>query len=215
MTSTRRKRKGCRQPENAAAANSIKLLCKTGARVVVLAHQGRFNKDDCISLKQHAALLKKRGAKIEFVPQSIGEKAEKAIKKLKNGQSILLENLRFNPEEEMKFDSQTKKELIKFLAPLAQAFVNDAFSVSHRNHESIVGFADKLPCYAGPLLEKEVTAANAATHEARHPCVYLLGGNKPDDAVKIMEFVLEKMRTRFACREDWRIVLVGAREYLR
>ncbi|MBI5636306.1 phosphoglycerate kinase [Candidatus Micrarchaeota archaeon] len=179
-------------PRIAAAADSIKLLCKTGAKVVVLAHQGRFGKEDCISLKQHAALLKKRGAKIEFVPQSIGEKAGNAIKKLKNGRALVLENLRFNPEEEMKFDSQTKKELVKFLAPLSQAFVNDAFSVSHRNQESVVGFAAMLPCFAGPLFEKEVTAANAATHEARHPCVYLLGGNKPNDVVKIMEFVLEK-----------------------
>lgn len=175
------------------SAKTIKELCDKKAKVVILAHQGREGEPDFISLKEHAKLLSKYAKiKIKFVDDIVNEKAINAIKSLKAGEALLLENVRFLDDEEIEKtpEEHRNSSLVKTLTPLADVFVNDAFSASHRSHSSIVGFID-LPCVAGRLMEKELKSLEKVTNPKR-PNLYVLGGAKPDDCIKIMEFGLEK-----------------------
>ncbi|MDA3836706.1 MAG: phosphoglycerate kinase [Nanoarchaeota archaeon] len=163
------------------AAKTIKALQKKGARVVVVAHQGNPGKKDFLPLKQHNKLLNKF-VKIKFIDDVIGEKAINAIGKLKSGEAILLDNVRQIPDE---FTPKKKGNvLLKKLAPLFDVYVNDSFSVCHREHTSIVGFPQiiKETC-AGLLLEKEV---NALKKVSMKNCVYILGGAKPETNIKLL-----------------------------
>ena len=114
-------------------AKTIAELKKKGAKVIVVSYQSRKGKKDFISLKEHAKLLNKK-TKIKFVEDIIGKKAEKAIKELKNGEAILLENIRFLPDEKK---PSKKNKIITFFKDKIDFYVNDAFSVSHRNETTI------------------------------------------------------------------------------
>jgi len=162
------------------AASTIKTLKRKGARVVVIAHQGNVGKRDFLDLGQHVKLLNKF-VKVKFVRDVIGKKAVGAIKKLKNGEAILLENVRFEKAEFEKVSRNNK--LIKALVPLADIYINDAFSVSHREHTSIVGFVKYLPSCAGPLVEKELSALKKINLKN---CLYILGGGKPESNIKLL-----------------------------
>ncbi|MEM5777373.1 MAG: phosphoglycerate kinase [Candidatus Aenigmatarchaeota archaeon] len=175
------------------SAKTIKELCEKGAKVVVLAHQGRKGDNDFISLREHAEMLSQYiGKKVIFIDSIIDEKAKNAIKSLKSGQVILLENVRFLEDEDIEKTPEEHKNssLVKALMPLADVFVNDAFSASHRSHASIVGFVD-LPKIAGRLMEKELKSLEK-TMNPEKPNIYILGGAKPDDCIKIMNYGLEK-----------------------
>jgi len=175
------------------AAKTIKELCDKKAKVIILAHQGRKGDPDFISLRQHAELLSKYvGKKVEFVDSIIDEKAISKIKSLKYGDALLLENVRFLEDEDVEKSPEEHKNssLVKALEPLADVFVNDAFSASHRSHSSIVGFVN-LPKVAGRLMERELKSLEKITNPKR-PNVYILGGAKPDDCIKIMNYGLEK-----------------------
>jgi len=176
------------------AAKTVKELAEKKAKVVILAHQGRKGDVDFISLKQHANLLSKHsGIKIDFVESIIDDKAIKKIKSLKSGQALLLENVRFLDDEDIEKTPEEHKNssLVKTLSPLADVFVNDAFSASHRSHASIVGFSNLMPVIAGRLMEKELKSLERALNPKR-PNIYILGGAKPDDCIKIMNYGLEK-----------------------
>ena len=176
------------------AAKTIKELCEKKAKVVILAHQGREGEPDFISLKQHASLLSQySGKKIEFVDSIIDDKAKNKIKALKPGEAVLLENVRFLEDEEMEKtpEEHANSSLVKALGPLADVFVNDAFSASHRSHSSIVGFSTLMPTIAGRLMEKELKSLEKIKNPER-PNIYILGGAKPDDCIKIMSYGLEK-----------------------
>ena len=163
------------------ASETIKFLQKKGARVIVIAHQGNPGKDDFTSLKEHSKLLDKY-SKIKFIPDLIGKQAEKAIQELKPGQAILLENIRFEKDE---FNPKNKQnKILKFFLPLIDIYVNDAFSVCHREHTSIVSFPKYRPACAGLLLEKEVTALKKISIKN---CLYILGGAKPGDNLKLLK----------------------------
>ena len=161
------------------AAKTISYLKDKKAKVLVLAHQGQPGKSDFLSLEQHAKLLNKF-TKIKFVNDIIGNKAKKAIKNLKAGEAILLENIRF---EEDDFNPEKKDNRLLKLTKLCDIYVNDAFSVCHRNESSIVLFPKHLPSYAGLLLEKEVNALNKIKIKN---CLYILGGAKPEDNMKLL-----------------------------
>ena len=140
--------------------STIKELSEKGAKVVVLAHQGRKGDSDFIPLKQHAEILAKvLGKPVKYVDDLYGEKAKEAIKELKDGEVLVLENVRmFDHEtEEGTPEEQAKKELVVNLAPLADLFVNDAFSAAHRAHVSIIGFTAVLPSVAGRVMERELS----------------------------------------------------------
>jgi len=174
--------------------STIKELSQKGARVVVLAHQGRPGDPDFTPLKEHAQLLGKvLGKPVKYVDDVFGEKAQKAIKELKNGEILVLDNVRNFADEQKKGtpEDHAKTELVRKLAPLADVFVNDAFAAAHRAHVSIVGFTAVLPSVAGRIMEREVKALTKVVQNPEKPCVYVLGGAKADDALKISQYVLK------------------------
>jgi phosphoglycerate kinase len=174
-------------------SKTIKELAERGAKVVVLAHQGRKGDPDFVSLEQHAKLLEKYvGRKVEFVPDIIGEKAKQKIKSLKKGEILLLDNVRFLEEEtkELSPEEHAKSSLVKELSKLADIFVLDAFSASHRSHASIVGFVHVLPTYAGRIMEKELISQEKALNPLGMN-VFVLGGAKPDDCLNIIEYMFK------------------------
>jgi len=164
--------------ESAVTINELK---GKKAKVVVIAHQGRKGDDDFTSLKQHAKLLSKF-TKIKFIGDTVGEKARKAIQGLKNGEAILLENIR-GVEDEFKPEKRQENEIVKFFVPLVNVYVNDSFSVCHREQASITLLPKYIPCFAGRLLEKEV---NALKKIRIKECLYILGGAKPEDNLKLL-----------------------------
>jgi len=173
--------------------STIKELAKKGAKVVVLAHQGRKNDSDFIPLKQHAEILANvLGKPVKYVDDIFGEKAKDAIKELKSGEVIVLENVRmYDAEtEEGTPEDQEKKELVVNLAPLADLFVYDAFSAAHRAHVSIIGFTAVLPSVAGRVMERELCSLRKILEKPENPCVFVLGGSKADDSLEISRYVL-------------------------
>ena len=172
---------------------SIKELSQKGAKVVVLAHQGRPSDPDFTPLREHAQILGKiLGNPVKYVDDVFGEKAQKAIRELKNSEILVLDNVRNFPDEQKKGtpEEHAKTEMVKKLAPLANVFVNDAFAAAHRAHVSIVGFTAVLPSAAGRIMERELKALGKVLHNPEKPCVYILGGAKADDALKISQYVL-------------------------
>jgi len=174
--------------------STIEELSQKGAKVVVLAHQGRPGDPDFTPLKEHAEILGRILKKpIKYVDDVFGEKAQKAIRELKNGEILVLENVRTCADEQKKGtpEEHAKTEFVKKLAPLANVFVNDAFAAAHRAHVSIVGFTAVLPSVAGRIMERELKALGKVLHNPEKPCVYILGGAKADDSLKISQYVLK------------------------
>jgi phosphoglycerate kinase len=176
-------------------AQTVRELSDKGARVVVLAHQGRKGDYDCISLSQHALLLGNEVKKpVRFVDDVCGKKAKDAIRSLKDGDILLLDNVRFL-DDEAKYktiEENAKATLVKELSPYCDVFVLDAFSAAHRAQASIVGFYKK-PVVAGRVMERELDALNKLKEPA-HPSVFIFGGAKPDDSIGIMENWLSEGR---------------------
>jgi len=173
---------------------TIKELVQKRAKTVILAHQGRPGEPDFIPLKQHAEILGRvLGSPVRYVDDVYGEKAQKAIKELKPGEVLVLENVRTFPGERKKGtpEEHAKTELVKSLAPLADIFINDAFAAAHRAHASIVGFTAVLPSAAGRIMERELKALSRVLEAPEKPCVYVLGGAKADDSLEISRYVLE------------------------
>ncbi|MEM2561520.1 MAG: phosphoglycerate kinase [Candidatus Bathyarchaeia archaeon] len=173
---------------------TIKELSERGAKVVVLAHQGRPGDPDFIPLEQHAQILGRVLSKpVKFVNDVYGEKAKNAIKELKSGEILVLDNVRNFPREakDAPPEDHAKSELVANLAPLSDLFVNDAFAAAHRSHASIVGFTVLLPSAAGRIMEKELRALGKVMENPEKPCIYVLGGAKADDSLRISKYVLD------------------------
>ncbi len=173
---------------------TIKELAEKGARVVVLAHQGRKGDPDFITLKQHAELLSKAlGKPVKYVDDVFGDKAKSEIRKLKSGEILVLDNVRgFAGEtKEGTPEDHAKTDLVRNLAPLADYFVNDAFAAAHRAHVSIIGFTAVLPSAAGRIMEKELKSLSRVLEKPEKPCVFILGGAKADDSLEISKHVLD------------------------
>lgn len=172
---------------------TIKELAEKGAKVVILAHQGRKGDPDFIPLKQHAEILCKILKKpVRYVDDLMGDKAKDAIKKLKSGEILVLRNVRNFPNEtkEGTPEQHAETELVKALAPLADIFVNDAFAAAHRAHVSIIGFTAKLPSAVGRIMEKELRSLSRVLENREKPCTFILGGAKADDSLEISNYVL-------------------------
>lgn len=162
------------------AATTVKTLQKRGAKVVILAHQGTVGNRDFISLKKHSIELSLY-CKVKFVGDIFGKKAKTAIKLMKSGDAVLLENVRFENDE-----FKPRKKGNKFLGNFASMFdlyVNDSFSVSHRDHTSITGFPRIIKSCAGPLVLKETRALEKLKLGR---CLFILGGGKPKTNVKLL-----------------------------
>ncbi|WP_407393930.1 phosphoglycerate kinase [Methanobrevibacter sp.] len=174
-------------------AQTIKELSTKGAKVVLLAHQSRPGKNDFTTLSQHAdALSDLLNLRVKYVDSLFSSAAIKAIENLENHDILLLENARFFSEESLKRspEEQSKTLLVKNLSPLIDYFVNDAFAAAHRSQASLVGFTVNTPSAAGRVMEKELTVIQDALDNVEHPCVFLLGGMKPEDSIEVMENVL-------------------------
>jgi len=172
---------------------TIKELAEKGAKVVVLAHQGRRGDPDFIPLKQHAEILGKILKRpVQYVDDVYGEKAKNAIKSLKSGEILVLDNVRSFAGEtkEGTPEQHAKTELVQNLAPLADLFVNDAFAAAHRGHVSMIGFTAVLPSVAGRIMERELKSLSRALEKPEKPCLYIMGGAKADDSLEISKYVL-------------------------
>jgi phosphoglycerate kinase len=171
---------------------TLKELSQKGAKVVVLAHQGRPGSEDFKPLEKHAKKLSSAlGLEVKYIPDVFGPSARQAIKSLRPGEVLLLENVRFCEEEALNRPAEelAKTNLVRSLAGLVDVYVNDAFGTAHRSQPSLVGFAALLPTFAGRLMEREIRGLSMALSPKR-PCVYAIGGAKVDDALRIIENAL-------------------------
>jgi len=167
---------------------TIKELRKKGARVVIMSHQGRPGNKNFRSLEEHAKLLK-----VKFVRGFNTDKAMKATLDLKNGEALLLENVRNLKEE---FNPSLNNKMVKKFKGVFDIYINDAFSVSHRNHTSIVSFPRVMPSGIGRLMEKEL---NHLEKLDLAKTLFILGGAKPVDNILLMKAVLKKKGRVLTC----------------
>jgi len=154
---------------------TIKCLQKKKAKIIIISHFGRpkGKRIKKYSLQPVYKNLKLKIKHLKFISDYFGKKVETVIKNMKNGEAILLENLRFYPGEK-----ENDKNFAKNLARFADIYINDAFSVCHREHASIVAITKFLPSYAGFLLEKEIKNLSAMIKKPRHPFIVIIGGVK-------------------------------------
>jgi len=174
-----------------AALQTLRYLHDHGARTIVLSHLGRPDGQavPALSLRPVAAELGARlGLKVAFASDCIGEPAETAVTALRDGDTVLLENVRFHPEEEANDTAFAER-----LASLGDLYVNDAFGTAHRAHASTEGIARYLPAVAGFLMEAELTALTALTHDPRKPFVCAIGGAKVKDKLGVFTTLLERV----------------------
>ncbi len=163
------------------------------AKVAVLSHQSRPGKDDFTSLQQHAAVLRKNCSQnVRFIDDVMGPAAREAIKEIRSGEVLVLDNVRFCAEENLedKGEKLAKTNLVSRLAPLFDLYVNDAFAAAHRSQASLVGFPYLLPSAAGKLMEKELAALKRLIAKPDRPSTYVLGGAKVEDKVPVIENIL-------------------------
>ncbi|CAG0958610.1 MAG: phosphoglycerate kinase [Candidatus Methanoperedens sp.] len=165
------------------------------SKVVILSHQSRPGKSDFTTMEPHARLLSKLMKRnINYIDDIFGSHAIDSIKKMSIGDIILLENTRFYSEESIERAPKDHKKthMVRRLAAVCDIFLNDAFSVSHRSHLSVTGFTESLPSIAGRIMEKEIDSLNRGMSCSERPCVYVLGGTKVDDSIKVTKNVLER-----------------------
>ena len=161
-------------------------------KLVILAHQSRPGKKDFTTLENHARVLSRLlGREVEYIDEVFSTRAIERIKNARMGDIILLENIRFYAEEQLKRspEEHSSSFIVRRLYPHFAIFVNDAFSASHRAHASLVGFPPVIPSVAGRLVEKEVLALTKALRSPGRK-VFILGGAKVDDSVKVLKNVL-------------------------
>lgn len=176
-------------------AKTIRELSDKGAKIVVLAHQGRKGDLDFIPLRDHSEILQRiLNRPVKYVKEIVGDSVFQKIRDLKKGEIIILENIRFHPDETINnnFKEHAKSELIRNLAELADVFVLDGFSVSHRSHASVIGFTEVLPCVAGRVMETELSIMDKITKELKKPFLCFLGGSKVEKGSDFIDFLITK-----------------------
>ena len=174
-----------------AALPTIKYLIENNAKIILCSHLGRpkgevkpeFSLD--IVAKELSRLL---GKEVVLAKDVVGEDAKAKAAALKEGDVMLLENVRFEPGEE-KNDENLSKEF----ASLAEVYVNDAFGTAHRAHSSTTGVASYLPAVSGFLIEKELNFMGSALENPERPFMAILGGRKVSDKIGVIESLLEKV----------------------
>tara|TARA_B100001123_G_scaffold169209_1_gene194539 strand:+ start:292 stop:1488 length:1197 start_codon:yes stop_codon:yes gene_type:complete len=177
----------------------IKELIKKKAKVILISHLGRPEGkiDQKLSLKPIASILENLlNSKVYFSDQSYGEIVEKKSKRIKSGEVLLLENIRFNKEEEL-----NGKGFAKELSKLGDIYINDAFSCSHRAHASVDEITKYINAYAGKLLIEEVKVIKMLTINAKKPIACILGGSKISTKIGVIVNLMKQIKT---------IVIVGA-----
>ncbi|MFH1394171.1 MAG: phosphoglycerate kinase [Candidatus Micrarchaeota archaeon] len=176
-----------------AHAITVRELSDRGAKVIVLAHQGRRGSKDFMSLEQHAKYFHKAIERdVYFVDDVIGENAKKAISRMEDGHVLLLDNVRQLTCETENDDGYGK--IVHELSPLVDWFVLDALSVAHRPHSSVIGFCNTLPCFAGDVLSAEAEAVESVRDS--RDVIFIFGGSKVRDSFTVMEEWLASNRAR-------------------
>lgn len=186
------------------AAPTINYLIKEGAKVIVMSHLGSPKNQRNIGektsllqrlsrkrpegsiypIKEHLSLAIKRP--VDFVNDCIGEKVNKRISEMEEGQVLLLENVRFYKEEK-----ENSMDFARRLSSLADVYINDAFSVSHRNHASVASVSRFLPSAAGMLLQKEINTLQEIKKDKRRPLVVVIGGAKIKSKMSAVSYFLK------------------------
>ena len=172
-----------------ASVPTIKYLLKHKCKVIIISHNGRpeGKRVETMSLKpvaqRLATILHHR---IRFVGDCVGPKVETAVGQMKNGDVLLLENLRFYKAEE-----KNDPKFTKALASLADVYVDDAFAAVHRAHASIVGVAELLPHAAGKLVANEYTSLHALLEKPKKPVTAIIGGAKVSDKIEVLENLIK------------------------
>mgnify|MGYP001171018676 CR=1 FL=1 len=175
------------------ALPTIKYLVDKGAKTILVSHLGRPNNgfEDKFSMKPTAVRLSELlGKPVIMASDVIGEDAKAKAAALKEGEVLMLENVRFHKEEE-KNDPAFAKEL----STLAEIYVNDAFGTAHRAHASTAGLADYLPAVCGYLIQKEIDVMGKALSNPARPFVAILGGAKVSDKIAVIENLIDKVDT--------------------
>lgn len=170
---------------------TIELLVGKGARVVIGSHLGRPKGKPNPEFSMRPVYEKFKtmvSANVLFSENVIGPEAKALSQSLKNGEILILENLRFHAEEE-----ENEKKFIKALADLADVYVNDAFGAAHRAHASTEGIARELPCYAGLLMRKEIETLGSLVSRPAKPFVAIIGGSKVSSKIKILKNMIDKV----------------------
>lgn len=176
-----------------ASLPTIQYLIKNGAKVILCSHLGRpkgeVNPE--FSMKPVAARLSELlGQEVKMADDVVGESAQKLAASLKDGEVMLLENVRFEPGE-----TKNDVELSKKFAALADLYVNDAFGSAHRAHSSTAGVAQFLPAACGYLIQKEIKFIGGALENPKRPLVAILGGAKVSDKLAVVKNLLSKVDT--------------------
>lgn len=176
-----------------ASLPTIEYLINHNARVILCSHLGRpkgeFNPE--FSLAPVAVRLSELlGREVKMAKDVVGESAKELAANLKDGEVMLLENVRFHKEE-----TKNDPEFSKALASLAEIYVNDAFGSAHRAHSSTTGVADYLPAVCGFLIQKEIAFIGGALANPKRPLVAILGGAKVSDKIGVITNLLDKVDT--------------------
>ena len=177
------------------AIETIQSLEKS--KVVVASHQGRVGNNDYTGMDKHAKVLEKLlNKKVKYVEDVIGSAAQNEIKNLKNGEVLLLDNLRLCAEENYEFspEAAAKTIMVTRLSKLFDLCVLDSFPSAHRSHPSIVGFPQVLPSCAGRIVEREVRNLDEIMTVAKAPHVIVLGGSKVPDRLEAIKLLIQNGR---------------------
>ena len=176
-----------------AALPTINYILDGGASLVVMSHYGRPKGQKNMDFSMapiRAEFEKLLGKPVKLAPDVIGEEVEKEVKALKPGEVLLLENVRFYPDEE-----KNGEEFAKTLASYGDLYVNDAFGTAHRAHASTEGVSHFLPAYAGFLIEKEVKFMAPLLENPEHPFVAVIGGSKVSSKISVLESLVKTCDT--------------------
>ncbi len=172
-----------------ASLPTIRYLLDHGAAVILMSHLGRpkGKANPKYSLRPVAERLSELlGRPVPLAPDSVGPEVEQLARNLQPGQALLLENLRFHPEEEA-----NDAVFAKRLASLGDVYVNDAFGTAHRAHASTEGVAHDLPAVAGFLMEKELNFLGSALENPKRPLVAISGGAKVSDKIAVLDRLID------------------------
>ncbi len=185
-----------------ACVPTIRELAGQGAKVVLLAHQGSdIEYKNYYTLRPHRKVLQELlGREVKFIDDVCGPAARAAIRALRDGEILLLDNVRFMAEEQTLFEmklaltheQQAGTQIIQKLAPLADLYVCDAFAAAHRDQPTLCAFEQVLPSAMGRLFEKEYCVVSELMESPARPCTFVLGGAKVSDAFLMMRAVLSK-----------------------
>ncbi|NLY55935.1 MAG: phosphoglycerate kinase [Firmicutes bacterium] len=176
-----------------AVLPTLEYLRAQGGMIILASHMGRPDGKVVPELRMDPVakrLSELLGVPVRKLDDCIGAEVSEAVRQMKPGDVVLLENVRFHPEEK-----KNDPEFAQELASLADYYVNDAFGSAHRAHASVVGVASLLPAVAGFLMEKELNILGKALENPKRPFVVILGGKKVSDKIGVIRNMLTKVDT--------------------